>query len=222
MAGMHHQSGWLVYHQQVLVFIHDVERDVFRGDFHLVARTVHHHRHHIARLDAVVGFHCLAVDQYAPRLGCLLDAVARGFLHMVDQEFVYPQQLLPLVGYKPEMLVEIIPAIRPGGIVVLLLHVGQLDAVCFGAAVMDARGCVSHVCGGGAVGRYVFFVVGHRSVDVQCFDGLLDGCGVDNLLGGVVGVAPASADLEGNHGGDGHLCPGPQRDTVEPGAKHEP
>ncbi len=48
------QSGRFVHHQEVIVFIHYVERDIFGNYFEFIAGPVHHHRNHIVRLDPVV------------------------------------------------------------------------------------------------------------------------------------------------------------------------
>ena len=55
--GMHHKPGRLVDHEQMLVLVHDVERNILGYYLKLVTRTVHDHAHHIERLHAVVGFH---------------------------------------------------------------------------------------------------------------------------------------------------------------------
>ena len=105
VSGMHHESRLLVDHKQIVVLIHDVDRYILRYDFAFVARTVHHYRHDIEGLYAVVGFYGIAVDKDTSRLRGLLYAVARGFLHPLHKKFIHTQQSLPLVGDKTEMLV---------------------------------------------------------------------------------------------------------------------
>ena len=52
----------LVYDHEVVVFIHDVERYVFGGDFVLVERAVEHDLYDIVGLDLVGAFDGTAVD----------------------------------------------------------------------------------------------------------------------------------------------------------------
>ena len=106
VTGVHDQSGRLVDHQYILVLINDVEGDILGENLVGIARTVHHHLHHVGGLDAVVRLHRPAVDQDAAGFGGLLDAVARRLLQVVDEEFVDSQQLLPGVGHEAEMLVH--------------------------------------------------------------------------------------------------------------------
>ena len=83
VSGMHHQSGGLVDHKHVVVLVDYVERYVFGQYLEIVARTVHHYLHHIERLDPVIGFYCFAVDEYAPGIGGILDAVSVRITEMI-------------------------------------------------------------------------------------------------------------------------------------------
>ena len=77
MAGMDHQSGRFVDHQDVIVLIDDVERDIFGDDFKFISRTVHDHLNNIAGFYAVVALDGFSVDDDAPCFGSLLHPVAR-------------------------------------------------------------------------------------------------------------------------------------------------
>ncbi len=105
VTGMHHKPGRLVDHEQMLVLVHDVERNILGYYLKLVTRTVHDHAHHIERLHAVVGFHRLAVDENTPGIGGLLYAVTRRLLDARHKKLVDTQQLLSLIGYKTEMFI---------------------------------------------------------------------------------------------------------------------
>ena len=70
-----HASGF-VDHEQFVVLIDDVERNVLSHDFVLVARTVHDHADDVARMDAVVRLHGPSVHADAFGVGGILDTVA--------------------------------------------------------------------------------------------------------------------------------------------------
>lgn len=75
-AGVNYHTGRLVDDHEVVVFVYDVEGDVFGGDVVLVARTVHHHGDDVAGLHTVVALHGPAVHMDEASLGRLLYAVA--------------------------------------------------------------------------------------------------------------------------------------------------
>ncbi len=105
VTGMHHKPGRLVDHEQMLVLVHNVERNVLGYYLKLVTRTVHDHAHYIEGLYTIVGFHRLAVDENASGIGGLLYAVTRRLLDARHKKLVDTQQLLSLIGYKTEMLI---------------------------------------------------------------------------------------------------------------------
>ena len=105
MARMDNQTGRLVHHKHIAVFIYNIEGNILSDDLKFIARAIHNHLHHIKGLHAVVTLHSFAVDEYTPGFGCLLHAVTRRFLESGHKEFIDPQELLALVGDKAEVLV---------------------------------------------------------------------------------------------------------------------
>ena len=103
MTGVYDQSGRFVHDKDVAVFVYYIERYVLGYYFEFVAWSVHHHLHHVERLDAVVAFHAFAVDEYAAGVGSLLHAVARRLLEARNQKFVDTKELLSFVGHEAEM-----------------------------------------------------------------------------------------------------------------------
>ena len=73
---MHHETSRFVYHQKGVVFVNDVERNIFGYDFMLVARAIHHYGDYVVGLYAVVRFDGSPVGKDATSLCSLLYAVA--------------------------------------------------------------------------------------------------------------------------------------------------
>ena len=111
VARVHTHAGRLVHHKQFGVFVNDVQRDVLRHDFVLIARAVHHHADDVTRMHAVVRFHGGAVHADALRLGGVLNAVARRSLDALDQIFVDAQQHLTLLYFIAIVFPVIPPAL---------------------------------------------------------------------------------------------------------------
>ena len=106
-TGMNHHAGGLVHNHQVVVLVDDVEGDVFCLDSAIVARTVEHKCHHVARAYLVVTLHRSVVHMHEPSIGSLLNAVARRVLHLLLHVFVNTQGCLPGVYDEAEVLVQL-------------------------------------------------------------------------------------------------------------------
>ena len=85
---MHDKSCRFVNHQQIVILIYNIKRNVLGDNLKLVAWTVHYHLHHIQRFYPVVALYSLAIDKNATRLCSLLHAVAGRFLQTGYQKFV--------------------------------------------------------------------------------------------------------------------------------------
>ena len=108
VSGMNDQAGRFVNHQQVVVFIDDVQRNVFGFDLHAAALVGHHKGDHIARPDLVVGLDDAVVHPHVFGLDGQLDAVAGSVGEVLGQKLVHAQRRLPAVGLQPEMLVHLL------------------------------------------------------------------------------------------------------------------
>ena len=104
---VHHHACLLVYHHQLRVFVHHVERYVLCHDACVVARTVEHQCHHIIGAHLVVALHGALVYVYEACVGSFLYAVARRVGQLLAHELVNALRLLTRVGYKAEVLVEL-------------------------------------------------------------------------------------------------------------------
>ena len=107
VSGVHYQSGGFVHHHEVVVFIDDIERDVFGYDLVLVAWAIHHEGDDIHRLYLVTTLDGLAVGHDAAGFRGFLYAVSRGVRQSVEQVLVYAHHLLALVHDHAEVLVEL-------------------------------------------------------------------------------------------------------------------
>ena len=121
---VNHQTCRLVDHEQVIVLIDDVERNIFGQDFKHMTRSIHHHRHHITRLYLVAALLWLAIDMDISVVGCTLNTVARCSHYPINEELIDTYWSLPSVGNKAEMLVEPIGSRLT---LALLLYVRRLE-----------------------------------------------------------------------------------------------
>ena len=121
---VNHQSCWLVDHEQVIVLIDNVERNIFGQDLKHMTRTIHHHRHHITRLDLITALLRLTIDMDISVVGCTLHTVARCSHYPIDEELIDTYWSLSSVGHKAEMFVKPIGSRLT---LALLLYVRRLE-----------------------------------------------------------------------------------------------
>ncbi len=111
MPGMDHESRRLVDDENSLVFIDYIERDILCYYLKFIARTIHHDAHDIVGLHLVARLRGFAVDDYASGVGRLLNTVAGGLLHTVDEKLVDSYHLLALIRHETEMLIELLAVV---------------------------------------------------------------------------------------------------------------
>ena len=102
-----HKSCGFIDHHQLVVFVNDVERNIlglYRG---VVVRAVHHQRHHVARTNLIIAFHRTVVHVHHSRVACLLYAVTRRVLQLLEHELVDADRCLTTVGLHAIVLVEL-------------------------------------------------------------------------------------------------------------------
>ena len=104
---MYDQACRLIHHQQIIVLIYYIQRDIFGDNLQFPAWAIHHDRNHIQRFHPVITFHRLIVHQDTTHLSRQLDAVTGSAHHTVYQELIHPEQGLPLVRYEAEMLIHL-------------------------------------------------------------------------------------------------------------------
>ena len=116
MAGVHHHAGRLVHHQHVIVFVNDVQGNVFRQNLRAAPLVGHDEFHHVARSDNVIGLDRFVVHQHIAQFDGLLHTVTGCVLLVGGDEFVYPQRLLAFVHQDAEMFEHFIVPDRLGHI----------------------------------------------------------------------------------------------------------
>jgi len=104
VSGMDDHSGGFVDDKHLLIFVNDVEGDVLRDDFVLVAWAVHDDADEVARVYAIVAFDGFTVDADAGGVGGVLDAVAGGAGDALDEVFVDAEQYLAGLNLVAVML----------------------------------------------------------------------------------------------------------------------
>ena len=108
MTGVDHQSCGFVDYEQIGVFIYDLQRDILRRDGIVMGLMIQQHLNDIARFDAVIGRHRLAVHPHITGIRSGLDAVAAGVGHMLREIFVNPLLALPLVDLAAPALKDLL------------------------------------------------------------------------------------------------------------------
>ena len=104
---MYNHAGRFVDDHELVVLVDNVEWDVFRLNGVVVARTVHHQRHHVERPYLVVALHRAVVHVDEARFGRFLYPVAAAVLQVLEEEFVHAHGYLALVGREAKVLIEL-------------------------------------------------------------------------------------------------------------------
>ena len=73
---MYYHARWLVYNQQILVFIDDVKGDIFGVNFCISWRMREHNRDLISGFNLVAGLDCFGINQHVTRVYGVLNAVS--------------------------------------------------------------------------------------------------------------------------------------------------
>ena len=73
---VNYHSGRLVHHQDIVVFVGDVKRDILRDNLRAAAFVGHHKLHDVAWPDNVICLHGLVIDQHIAKFDGLLNPVA--------------------------------------------------------------------------------------------------------------------------------------------------
>ena len=108
VAGMDDHAGRLVDDNQVVVFIQNVERNVFGDDFQFAERVGHDDLYPIRGLHLITRLDGRAVHQNVAGVGRRLYAVARNAFHPVGQELVDAQHGLSPVDGHAVMLEQLV------------------------------------------------------------------------------------------------------------------
>ena len=107
VSGMHDQPCRFIDHQQIIIFVHDFYRNIFRENLESSRRPCHHDCHDILRFHPVIAFHRFAVRHNATGICCRLYPVAGSTEHPVDQEFIHTQQRLSAIGNEAEVFIQL-------------------------------------------------------------------------------------------------------------------
>ena len=107
VSGMYDQPCRFVDHQQIVIFVHDLYRDIFRENLESPRRSCHHNCHNILRFHPVIAFHRFAVCHDTTGIGSRLYPVTRSTEHPVYQEFIHTQQRLPAIGHEAEVFIQL-------------------------------------------------------------------------------------------------------------------
>ena len=111
---MHNHARRFVHDDHITIAMHHIQIQILGKELNLFGRLCQYQGHHIARFHPVVALHRLRIDPNGSRVRRLLDAVARGVRHEIEQKLIYPQQLLSGFRYKSEMLIELFFVPFPG------------------------------------------------------------------------------------------------------------
>src|SRR5574344_2545705 len=76
MSRMNYHTSWLVHYHQRIVFVDNIERNIFGEDFVFVTRTIHHDGNNIEWLNFVAALHRFPSYLNTMGIGCSLNSVA--------------------------------------------------------------------------------------------------------------------------------------------------
>ena len=96
-GGMHHEAGGLVEHEDVIVFVQDLQRHFLRK-IHIRHRGWVIERDDVIRMDLRAGFRARPVEKDVTGLNQPLDARAREALRLRGEKMIKPQAAM-LFGY---------------------------------------------------------------------------------------------------------------------------
>ena len=102
---MNNQTGRFIDNHQVIVFVYNVQRDIFRDNVVLVARTIHHDSQHIKRFYLIAAFYRFPVCHHKACICSCLNAVAGCIDNAFEQIFVDTYRCLSFIYYNSEMFV---------------------------------------------------------------------------------------------------------------------
>ena len=103
---VYHHTSTLVDHENLLVLIHNVQRNILGYNSPITLRSVQHKRHHIASLHPVIALYSLAPHHNKASLSSLLDTIATRVAQVVHQKLVHTHRILPGICHYTAMLVE--------------------------------------------------------------------------------------------------------------------
>src|SRR5574344_201136 len=106
-AWMDHHACRFVNDHQVLILIHDIQRNLLWRNLILIMRAVQHHLNYIVRLHLVRPLHRLSIRHDKTCVCSTLNPIAARVAQVVQQETVHPQQLLLLVSHHPVVLIQL-------------------------------------------------------------------------------------------------------------------
>ena len=106
MTGVHHHAGLLIYDDNVIILVKDIERNILWDDLQLPAGIWKHNRDGIERFYLVARLNRLTIYKDISGIGSALNAVARHLLHAVGKPLVDAKHALSLINAEAEMLVQ--------------------------------------------------------------------------------------------------------------------
>ena len=106
VSWMNDQTCRFVNHQQIVVLIDDVERNILRRDGEIVRLMIQQHLDNIAGFNAVIGCYRVTIHPHITCVRSRLDTVTAGVGHVLGKVFVYSFLALPFVHFAPPALPE--------------------------------------------------------------------------------------------------------------------
>ena len=105
---MHHHTGFLVNHHQLVVFINHIDSDFFRFDTRFVTRTVEHQSNQIIRAHLIVALYRFTIDMDESGISSLLNTVTALTGHLISQVFIDADRILVCIHLHLPVLIEFI------------------------------------------------------------------------------------------------------------------
>ena len=116
---MHHHTGFLVNHHQLVVFINHIDSDFFRFDTRFMPRTV---EHQIIRAHLIVALYRFTIDMDESGISSLLNTVTALIGHLISQVFIDADRILVGIHLHLPVLIEFISSFTSSSVSFLHLE----------------------------------------------------------------------------------------------------
>ena len=94
VSRMHHHTGLFVKNQQIIIFIYNIQRNVFRQNLQAATLVRHHKLDHISGAHYIISLDDLVIDPYIFSLYSQLYAMTGSIFHMRGKIFIHSHRYL--------------------------------------------------------------------------------------------------------------------------------
>jgi hypothetical protein len=107
-ARVYNHARSLIYHDNIVVLVDDIQWNVLGYNLLLTARIWHHDRYLVERLNLITRLLGLTIYQDITTIGSCLYAITRGILKTYGKELIKTHLRLSLIYGHGEMLIHLV------------------------------------------------------------------------------------------------------------------